>query len=138
VVKFCREDRTEFNVGELYLAEERSLERTNRFRVSGSESCRSCYRFGSSDVISRLVGDVQRVPEVQRRTSSQRVTVKSSKKGPSYCEIIPLLASERHKACLALTVFEDCTVNRRCQPYIVHCNWLFCLIVINIYIYALL
>ena len=100
--KVCREDIELVNAGELCLVEERSVGSTNGVRVSSSETCHGYFVLeAQTEVISRLVGDVQRVPEVQRRTSSQRVAVKSSKKSPSYREIIPLLASERYKACLA-------------------------------------
>ena len=52
-IKFCKEDRTVVNAGELYLAEERSFGSTDGVRVSCSVTCHSFLRSGSSDMISQ-------------------------------------------------------------------------------------
>ena len=79
-IKFCKEDRTVVNAGELYLAEERSAGSTNGVRVSYSVSCHSFLRFGSSDVIN------QAGPRRSTSSIGAEKDVKSTSRGEEFQE----------------------------------------------------
>ena len=77
-IKFCREDRSVDNVGELNLTEERSVGRINGVLVSSSIECRIFFVSGNSDVIS---------PAGRRRSTSSRGAekdVKSTSRGEEF------------------------------------------------------
>ena len=130
-IKFCREDRTVVNAGELYLAEERPVGSTNGVRVSCSVSCHSFLRSGSSDVISQAG---------RRRSTSSRGAekdVKSTSRGEEFHEgpiflwdHSKALASEQHKACVSLANF--CVIVK--VPALYYTLWLVYLFDCNKYI----